>query len=80
MFDCAGMLTDRADTALYGRRTYEMMESYWPTAADQPGATQHDITHSRWYNKVTKAVVSTTLQPGQVTNTAIISSHIAGKS
>src|SRR5436853_7158414 len=50
MFEYAGKQTDLADTALYGRITYQMMESYWPTAADQPNATKHDIQHSRWYN------------------------------
>ena len=29
-----------------------MMESYWPTAADQPTATKYDIEHSNWYNSV----------------------------
>ena len=27
--DDVGKITDRADTALYGRVTYQMMESYW---------------------------------------------------
>ncbi len=35
-FDFIGTLTDEADTALYGRITYEMMENYWPTAANEP--------------------------------------------
>ena len=38
LFDLVGKLTDEADTALYGRKTYQMMESYWPTAADKPDA------------------------------------------
>lgn len=76
MFEYAGRLTGNADTALYGRKTYEMMEAYWPAAAEQPGATRHDITHSRWYNSVTKAVVSSTLQPGRHSNTKIITDDI----
>ena len=46
IFDHAEQRTHKADTALYGRVTYQMMESYWPTAADQPAATKHDIDHS----------------------------------
>ena len=76
MFDYAGRLTDKADIALYGRKTYEMMESYWPSAADQPGATKHDITHSRWYNSVKKVVVSGTLETEQPANTEIYASDI----
>ncbi|HEY3389351.1 MAG TPA: dihydrofolate reductase family protein, partial [Prolixibacteraceae bacterium] len=52
MFEAAGQRTREADTALYGRRTYELMQSYWPTAADQPNATKHDIEHSMWYKQV----------------------------
>mgnify|MGYP002064750628 CR=1 FL=1 len=38
IFEYVAQCTRSADTALYGRITYEMMESYWPTAADQPVA------------------------------------------
>lgn len=68
-----------SDTALYGRLTYQMMENYWPTAADQPAATRHDIDHSRWYSNATKIVLSKTLKNTESTNTAIISDNISDK-
>jgi dihydrofolate reductase len=77
MFELAGQRTNEADTALYGRVTYQMMESYWPTAADQPNATKHDIEHSAWYNKVTKVVVSKSMQGQQLNNTKIISDNLS---
>jgi dihydrofolate reductase len=77
IFDYAGERTNEADTALYGRVTYQMMESYWPTAAEQANATRHDIEHSNWYNKVTKVVLSRTMKGQQVKNTSIISENIA---
>jgi dihydrofolate reductase len=40
-------LVDSADTALFGRVTYRLMESYWPTAAESPTASKHDLDHSR---------------------------------
>lgn len=49
------------DTAIYGRRTYEMMAAYWPTAADSPDASPHDVEHSRWVARATKLVFSRTL-------------------
>ena len=52
IFDFVGTMTDQADTALYGRVTYQMMESYWPTAGEKSNASKHDIEHSIWYNKV----------------------------
>ncbi len=79
MFDHAAQQTAQADTALYGRVTYQMMESYWPTAGDKPNASKHDKEHSAWYNKVEKAVVSKTMQGENLPNTNIISEDILGK-
>ena len=79
IFDYAGNRTNEADTALYGRVTYQMMESYWPTAAEQPAATKHDIEHSTWYNKVPKVVVSKTMQGADLLDTTIISDNIPDK-
>jgi dihydrofolate reductase len=65
------------DTALYGRVTYQMMENYWPTAADKPTATRHDIEHSKWYSKVHKVVLSKTMEGAGLTNTKIISDNLS---
>lgn len=62
MFDYAGKQTDQAGTALYGRVTYQMMDAYWPTAANHPNPSAHDVKHSHWYNQVQKVVLSRTLQ------------------
>jgi dihydrofolate reductase len=76
MFEYAGQRIKESDTALYGRVTYQMMEGYWPTAADQPNATKHDKEHGAWYNKVDKVVLSKTMQGQQLPNTMIISDDI----
>ena len=79
IFDFAGQRTNEADTALYGRVTYQMMESYWPTAAQLPTATKHDVEHSRWYNRVTKVVLSKTMNEVSLTNTKIIDGNLAAE-
>jgi dihydrofolate reductase len=79
IFDHVGKQVGERDTALYGRVTYQMMESYWPTAAEQPTASKHDIEHSRWYNKVHKVVLSKTLEQADLTNTTIISDNLSEK-
>ena len=79
LFDFAGRETNNADIALYGRVTYQMMEGYWPTAGDRPNASKHDIEHSRWYNEVTKVVLSTSLKGQQINKTIIISDDIANE-
>jgi dihydrofolate reductase len=77
MFDLVNEFTNEADTALYGRITYEMMESYWPTAADQPNATTHDIDHSNWYNRSEKVVLSKTMRDIKKEKTTFISDSAA---
>ena len=79
IFDYAGNNTDNADTALYGRVTYQMMEGYWPTAADQPAATAHDIKHSNWYNRVTKVILSGSMKGQSFPNTKIISDNLVAE-
>lgn len=76
LFDYVGRRISEGDTALYGRVTYEMMESYWPTAAEKPNATKHDIEHSKWYKGVHKVVLSTTLDGADLTNTTVISNNL----
>ena len=77
MFDFVATMTDKADTALYGRVTYEMMQSYWPNAGKQANASKHDKEHSAWYNKVSKVVLSKTLSGKELENTTVISDHLA---
>ena len=77
LFAYVGKRISEGDTALYGRVTYQMMENYWPTAAQKPNATKHDIEHSKWYDKVHKIVLSKTLKPDSLTNTEIICDNLA---
>lgn len=79
MFDYVEKRISEGDTALYGRVTYEMMENYWPTAADKPTATKHDIEHSKWYSKVHKIVLSKTMKETGLTNTEIISEKFSDR-
>jgi dihydrofolate reductase len=77
LFDFVATMTAEADTALYGRVTYEMMQSYWPTAAQKPNATRHDKEHAAWYSKVSKVVLSKTMSDTGLHNTTVIGSHLS---
>jgi dihydrofolate reductase len=79
IFDYVGKRIVEGDTSLYGRVTYEMMESYWPTAGDKPTATKHEIEHSKWYSKVHKVVLSKTMENSDLNNTTIISGNISDR-
>jgi len=58
LFEDVHNIVRNADTALYGRVTYQLMRSYWPTAAKNPKATKHDIDHANWVNPAVKIVFS----------------------
>ena len=79
IFDYVGKRIGESDTALYGRVTYQMMESYWPTAGDEPGASRHDIEHSKWYKNARKIVLSETMEDAGLTNTQIISDNLSAR-
>src|SRR6478609_11390061 len=76
LFDYVGKRISQTDTAMYGRVTYQMMESYWPTAGDAPDASKHDLEHSKWYKDVRKIVLSKTLKDQGLKNTVVISDNL----
>src|SRR5689334_10028257 len=71
IFDYGAERIYATGTALYGRKTYQLMEGYWPTAADQPDATKHDIEHSKWYKQAKKVVLSKTLKEENLMNSHV---------
>ena len=77
IFDHVGKRISQGDTALYGRVTYEMMEGYWPTAANKPNASKHDKGHSAWYKQVHKLVLSKTMKGAELPGTTIIRDNLS---
>lgn len=49
--------------ALYGRRLWETMSSYWPTADGDPSATAAEIAFAQNWRDTPKVVFSSTLSP-----------------
>lgn len=78
-FDMSQDLCDAADSALYGKGTYHIMQAYWPTAGEKPKASAHDKEHSLWYNHVDKYVLSTTLKNEDAPNATIIKDNVAAE-
>jgi dihydrofolate reductase len=79
LFDYVEKRISKGNTALYGRVTYDMMESYWPKAGEQPNATKHAIEHSKWYNNAHKVVISKKLKEADLINTTIISDNLSDR-
>lgn len=67
----------KVDTALYGRVTYQLMQSYWPTVLTDPDAAPRDLKHARWVENVSKIVFSKTLSRADWNNTRLVKDHIA---
>jgi dihydrofolate reductase len=65
--------TGTVDAILFGRRTYELMASYWPTDA----AIKDDPTIAGLMNSLPKIVFSRTLQKAEWNNTRLIKDNIA---
>jgi dihydrofolate reductase len=63
------------DTAVYGRITYQMMESYWPGMVD--AKDPHARGHARWYRDVAKIVASRTLTESKA-NVRVVGDDIVG--
>jgi dihydrofolate reductase len=51
----------RSGGSLYGRKLYETMASYWPTADQRPGAPPVEVDFARIWKAMPKVVFSATL-------------------
>jgi len=67
--------TGSVGTILFGRVTYELMASYWPT----PAALEDDPFVADLMNRLPKIVFSRTLQKAEWNNTRLIKNNIAGE-
>ena len=63
---------DNIDIELFGRVTYQLMESYWPAAPQDPGATKSMIAFANKINAIRKIVFSRTLQKAEWNNSTLI--------
>lgn len=69
-------LTEKADTALFGRISYQLLNRYWPTASLRPNATKGEIAYSNWYKNAKKIVLSKTMSQKNLPKTTVISENI----
>lgn len=65
-----------ADTVIWGRGTYQMMHSYWPSVPSNPSASEYERNHAEWIEKTTKIVFSTTLEQVEWNNSRLVKENI----
>lgn len=59
------------DIILFGKTTYQLMESYWPNAEKDPEAARCEKDFARKFNAMPKIVFSQTLQIAEWNNSRI---------
>ncbi len=64
-------LLNDSDTILFGRKTYQLMESFWPAAAENPVSTKSMIEFANKINSISKIVFSKTLDEVSWNNTKL---------
>jgi dihydrofolate reductase len=72
-------LLDDTDIVLLGRVTYQLMESYWPNAHQDPRATKGELAFADKYNAVPKIVFSRTLQKVEWNNTSVFRDNMVNE-
>jgi dihydrofolate reductase len=76
IFEYAIELTKSVDTAIFGRVTYQGMESYWPTVPANPESTALDLQHAHWIENACKLVFSKSLEKVEWNNSRLIRDNI----
>jgi dihydrofolate reductase len=64
------------DLELFGRVTYQLMESYWPSAPKDPEATKSMIDFANRMNAMPKVVFSRTLHKVEWNNTTLVKDNM----
>jgi dihydrofolate reductase len=72
--DFVNELLTEADAALFGRKTYELFQQYWPGVKGSTQASEPEAQFANWYDRVSKIVLSDSLADFGTKNTAVIGS------
>lgn len=67
---------DTIDVSLMGRKTYQLMENYWPNAHQDPNATKSTIDFADKFNAMKKIVFSSTLTEVKWKNSRLASESL----
>lgn len=72
----ASDVLNTADTIVWGRNTYEMMHGYWPSVPSDPNATEYELNHAKWIEKVEKVVFSKKLDTVEWNNSTLVNDNV----
>ena len=61
IFEYVSKYISKVGTGVYGPKTFEMMESYWPAMLQNSESGELETQHAKWYQSANKIVCSRTL-------------------
>jgi dihydrofolate reductase len=64
------------DGVLFGRKTYQLFEDYWPHAAEEPRASSSVLAYAKGINAIPKVVFSNTLLEVSWNNSRLIKGNL----
>jgi dihydrofolate reductase len=76
LWDDVMELMGTVNGALFGRRTYQDFENYWPAVARNPTSGKNELNFSRWIENTPKAVASRTLKKLDWKNSTLLSANV----
>lgn len=62
IFEHVSKYISKVGTGVYGPKTFQMMESYWPEVLKNAQSSELEIEHAKWYQSAKKVVCSRTLK------------------
>ena len=62
IFEYVSKYISNVGTGIYGPKTFQMMEGYWPDVLENPESGDLEIKHAKWYQSAKKIVCSRTLK------------------
>lgn len=62
IFEHVSKYISKVGTGIYGPKTFQMMEGYWPGVLESVDSGDLEIKHAKWYQSATKIVCSRTLK------------------
>ena len=77
MLDFHTNLLSTVDIVLFGRKTYELLGSYWPVIHEFPETTEGELRFAEKINALPKIVFSKTLNDATWNNTKLVKGNAA---
>lgn len=62
IFEYVSTYISEGGTGIYGPKTFQMMEDYWPGMLENPESGDLEIKHAKWYQSAKKIICSRTLK------------------